>query len=114
MIGDAPIMAATIMIGTGRAVTTSATIKIVAVVIVVMSIATFDATSGNWSAIVGDSVSTNASTTIVQHSASAKGCAIDMATPGTTHRRPKETVMNAPWIGSNLPVQPGVKKHSAN
>jgi hypothetical protein len=107
-------MVAMTMTGTGGAVTTSATIKIVAVVIVVMSIAISDATSGNWSAIVGDSVNMNASTTIARHNASAKGCAIDMATPGTTHRRPKETVMNAPWTGSNLPVQPGVKKHSAN
>src|SRR4029077_19397777 len=100
--------------GTGDAVTTSATIKIVAVVSVAMSIAISDAMSSKWSAIVGDCVSTNASTTIVQHSASAKGCAIDMATPGTTHRRPKETVMSAPWTGSNLPAHPGVKKHSAN
>src|SRR5690349_3973861 len=84
-------MVDTIMAGTGGAVTTSATITIVAVVIVAMSIAISDATSGNWSAIVGDSISTNRITTIVRHNASVNGCAIDMATPGTTNKRPKET-----------------------
>src|SRR5215470_6903839 len=107
--GDAPIMGTMIVTGTGDAVTTSATIGIAAVVIVVMPIAISDATSGNWSAIVGDSVSTNASTTIEQLNASANGCAIGTATTGTTNKRPRETATTALWTGSNSPVQPGVR-----
>src|SRR5689334_13152591 len=97
------------MTGTGGAVTTSATITIVAVVIVAMSIAIFDATSGNWNAIVGDSISTSGITTIVRPNASANGCAIGTMTLGTTEKRPRETATIEPWTGSNSPVQPGAR-----
>src|SRR5215469_18736831 len=104
MTGDAPIMVAMTITGTGGAVTTAVTTSIVAVVMAAESIATSGAMNASSNTIVGNFDSLNAKATIVRQSVSARRWTIDTATSSAIGKWPAETATIAPGTGCAMPA----------